>query len=150
LALIAAHIDVSRWDPSNALNVSANQPWIGIICRVMERYDRQFDFDTQNTGNRGGIHLGRTPASCASTSTVAVLANPAVDFLAPTQPNPTTTIVPDEATLRPIAHIGRDSTSGAFMLGHPDGKTCAPPTYEDVFILTAVRGPCTLSAFNQR
>jgi hypothetical protein len=42
LALIAAHIDMSRWDPSNALNMSANQPWSGIICRVMERYDRQF------------------------------------------------------------------------------------------------------------
>ena len=138
---------MGRWDPSNALNVSAGQPWIGFICRVMERYDRQFDFDTQNTGNRGGVHLGRTPASCASTSTVAILANPAVDFLAP---DPTTTIIPDEATLKPVANIGRDSTSGAFMLGHPDGQNCAPPTYADVFILTALRGPCTLSTFNQR
>ena len=139
---LRTNLDMNEWDPSNLLNITDGQPWFGYICKVMERLDKQFDYDTQNWKNRGGIYLNEW-ASCLDSSKI-VLANPPLHF---NTTNPATTYVPDHAILQPIPWIGR--ANDGFLLGHPWGESCAEPTYKDVFILTEARGPCTLSQYHQ-
>ena len=118
----------------DTLGMAEGRQFSGKLCNVMERVGR---YSSSTDIRQGG---GVTIAISGSCSSVITLPNPPVNFLTPV--NATSVLVlesADEATLEPVPNLGR-ALGGAYGWVH-----AAPPTWDDLAVMTSLSAPCTLS-----
>lgn len=150
--IVSVHIDgrlrtqssnASLFDPMNRLNVSPSSPWVGFLCRVMERVGL-LKQGNNNYRYEGGVDFNLSP-DCPSSGHLR-LPNPPLEFLTPEAINASSHLVvaAGEATLQPLPWIGKGNGGRQYTLGGSSAASYAEPTWEEVAILTSLDAPCTL------